>query len=50
MPAPIADRLPPQMPGAALMDQIGFRPLPLEQIGLYADEFRTALPSEKPKR
>ena len=50
MPAPIADRLPPQMPGAALMDQIGFRPLPLGQIGLYADEFRTALPSEKPKR
>ncbi len=49
MPPPITNRLPPELPSPSIMDQIGFRPLPLEQIGLYADEFRVMPPAEKPK-
>ncbi|MCS7306480.1 MAG: right-handed parallel beta-helix repeat-containing protein [Thermoguttaceae bacterium] len=49
MPPPIRHRLPPELPSQAIMDQIGFRPLPLDQIGLYADEFRTLPTQEKPK-
>ncbi len=41
MPPPVRKRLPKELPSLALMDGIGFRPLPLEQMGLYADEFRT---------
>lgn len=48
MPRPIGHRLPPELPSQAMMDQIGFRPLPLEQIGLYPDEFRSFSGQEKP--
>lgn len=47
--APMSDRLPPELPKPAVLELIGFRPIPLEEIGLYADEFRVQGREEAPK-
>jgi parallel beta-helix repeat protein len=34
-------------PGAPLFDSVGFRPIPVDEIGLYKDEWRTTLTEAK---